>query len=73
MGTFHRSFFNSSCCTRGEEVCSKIQRIFKIWEKRNVYSSSFVQQLIVLLESTKNAEAKPTAVDGFSNFEVKYF
>ena len=57
---------------REEKVCNRVQRIFNIWEERDVYSSSFVQELIVLLESPKNIEAKPS-LKLFSDFEVKYF
>ena len=57
---------------REEKVRNRVLRIFKIWEERDVYSNSFVDELSVLLDSPLQTETKPT-VKQSSDFEVNNF
>jgi hypothetical protein len=54
---------------REEKVRTRVLRIFKIWEERDVYSNSFVDELSMLLDSPMKTETKPT-VKQSSDFEV---
>ena len=56
--------------SREEKVRNRVLRIFKIWEERDVYSNTFVDELSVLLESPVKTEKKAT-VKQSSDFEVK--
>lgn len=56
---------------REEKVRSRVQRIFKIWEERDVYSTSFVHELSILLEDPVEIEEK-SSVALSSDFETSH-
>ncbi len=66
------STFAYLCYFSEERVRNRVQRIFKIWEERDVYNSYFVQELTALLDPPPNIEVK-CAVKLCSDFEVIYF
>jgi hypothetical protein len=49
-----------------------VLRIFKIWEERDVYTNTFVDELSMLLDSPLKTETKPT-VKLNTDFEVNHF
>lgn len=75
QGIFFNSHFKmclqsySIVSYRGEKVQPRVHRIFKIWEERDIYSNSFVQELSMLLETPQNPEQK-SSVKLSSDFEV---
>ena len=58
-----------SVFSREDKIQQRIKRIFKIWEEREVYSSSFITELNVLLET----KSKPDVLEStkiLSDFDV---
>jgi hypothetical protein len=55
---------------RDQKIKHRVERIFKIWEERDVYSSSFITELNLLLEKTTKVEKTQPTVKAVSDFEV---
>ena len=55
---------------RDQKIKHRVERIFKIWEERDVYSSSFITELNLLLEKTTKVEKTLSTVKAVSDFEV---
>ena len=54
---------------REEKICHRVRRIFKIWEEREVYSSSLITDLCSLLEAPLKM-TKSTNLKSLPDFEV---
>ena len=59
-----------------DNVRQRVQRIFKIWEEREVYPSAFIAKLNKQLDpanQVKEAPPPPPPVKVAADFEVNYF
>ena len=48
---------------RGQKIQTSIERMFRIWKERKVYSNAFLRELELLIEPAKKVQANEPLPD----------